>query len=172
MASFTVKGPFDVPAPKLAVARHISATQGKQFWMERPELANERGCYIFAFRAAQGYKPIYIGKATKSFFREVFTAHKLNKYNEGLASRRKGTPVIFFVSLNKAKGKVNELAIDEAESFLIQSGIIANKNLLNSQKTKIESWSIGGVVRSGSGQPSQAAKHLCQCLKLRAAGVY
>jgi hypothetical protein len=166
MASFTVQGPFDVPAYKLAAARHISAIEGKQFWGSYPDMAKECGCYIFALRAAKGYRPIYIGKATKSFYQEVFTVHKLNKYNEGLISQKRGTPVLFFVSLNKTKGKVNASAIDEVESFLIQSGIMANENLLNSRKTKVESWSIGGIVRSGSGARSQSAKDLCQCLKL------
>ncbi|MCL2831438.1 MAG: hypothetical protein FWD77_12000 [Betaproteobacteria bacterium] len=166
MASFTVKGPFDVPAPKHAVARHISAEEGKQFWGEHPDLADECGCYLFAFRASQGYKPIYVGKATKSFSQEVFASHKLDKYNQGLVSIKKGTPVLFFVSLDKTRGRINESAIDEVESFLIQSGIVANKSLLNSRKTKVESWSISGVVRAGAGQPSDAAKELCQCLKL------
>lgn len=166
MATFTVKGPFPVPASTLAAGRHISAAEGKAFWEMHEGLATDRGCYVFAFRAAKGFVPIYVGKATKSFGQEIFTDHKLNKYNYGLASRRKGTPVLFFVCLVKTKGPVNRVAIDEAESYLIQSGLVANKHLLNSQKTKLESWSIGGVVRSGRGKQSAAAIDLCQCLKL------
>jgi hypothetical protein len=166
MASFSVKGPFTVSAPKLNAGRHLSAAEGKKFWVSHSTLAKERGCYVFAFRAAKGFKPIYVGKATKVFAKEVFTDHKLNKYNRALASQKKGTPVLFFVCLAKTKGAVNRVAIDEAESFLIQSGLTANNKLLNSRKAKVVSWSIKGVVRSGVGKPSQAATDFCQCLKI------
>lgn len=164
MASFTVKGPFEVPLQKSKRSRYISSAEGKQFWQAHEVAAQERGCYVFAFRASKGFIPIYVGKATKSFAQEVFTSHKLVKYNLGLHSRSKGTPVLFFVSLTKSRGPVNKAAIDEVESYLIQAGLVANKNLLNSKKTKLESWSIRGVVRGGSGQPSAAASDLRKCL--------
>lgn len=166
MATFTVKGPFTVPVASLKAGKHISTNEAKAFWGQHSAMASERGCYVFAFRAGKGIKPVYIGKATKSFGQEAFAPHKLNKYNQGLANQGKGTPVLFFVCLPKAKGKVNRSAIDDAESFLIQSGLTANKALLNSKKTRQELWGIRGVVRGGSGKPSAAATELCQCLNL------
>lgn len=166
MASFSVKGPFDVPVERMAVGRMIGAVQAKQFWSNNPEISDGVGCYIFAFRAAKGLKPMYIGKATKSFKSEVFKDHKLNKYSVALASQKKGTPVFFFVCLKKTKGRINKTAIDEVESYLIQAGLIANKKILNDRKTAVESWSIGGIVRSGRGKASGAAKDLIQCLNL------
>lgn len=165
MASFSVKGPFNVPFTKFKVGRAITKDDIAKFWATHPAMAKELGCYLFGFRAAKGSKPIYAGKATKSFKQEVFTDHKLKKYSLGFASQAKGTPILFFVCLNKTKGVVNKKAIDEAESYLIQAGLAANKNLLNDKKTEVESWSIGGVVRS-KGKASAAALELRKCINL------
>ncbi|HEU0197338.1 MAG TPA: hypothetical protein VFQ88_09025 [Nevskiaceae bacterium] len=162
MASFTVKGPFEVPSQKLVKSQYITSAEGKKFWLAHKVVAKERGCYAFAFRASKGFVPIYVGKATKSFEQEVFTSHKLVKYNQGLQSRSKGTLVLFFVPLTKSKGPINKVAIDEVESYLIQAGLAANKSLLNSKKTKQESWSI----RGGSGKSSEAANDFRKCLSI------
>ena len=110
-------------------------------------------------------KPIYVGKATKSFKQEVFTDHKLKKYSVGFGNQAKGTPIIFLICLTKAKGAVNKKAIDEAESYLIQAGLAANKKLVNDKKTTVESWSIGGIVRY-KGKASAQALALRKCKKL------
>jgi hypothetical protein len=165
VASFLVKGPFVVPFTKFKVGRAITSDDIATFWQTHPSLAKERGCYLFGFRAAKGSKPIYAGKATKSFKQEVFTDHKLKKYGLGFATQARGTPILFFVCISKAKGVVNKTAIDEAESYLIQAGLAANKNLLNDRKTKVESWSIGGVVRS-KGKASASALALRKCIKI------
>jgi hypothetical protein len=78
LTTFSVVGPFDVPFTKKKVGRTINSANAKEFWTSRPALAKKRGCYIFAFRAAKGMKPVYIGKATKTFEQEVFTDHKRN----------------------------------------------------------------------------------------------
>jgi hypothetical protein len=61
---------------------------------------------------------------------------------------------------------MNRSAIDGAETYLIQSALVANKALLNDRKTKQESWSIGGVFKSGRGKPPQSARELKRALKL------
>lgn len=165
MASFSVKGPFQIPCTKMKVGRVISPTDISKFWATHPSLSKERGCYLFGFRAAKGSKPIYVGKATKSFKQEVFTDHKLKKYAIGFGGQIRGTPILFFICLNKAMGKVNKTAIDEAESYLIQAGLAANKNLVNDKKTAVESWSIGGIVRY-KGKASKEALALRKCIKL------
>ena len=165
MASFSVKGPYAVPVTKLRAARMITKENIAAFWEQYPSIADDRGCYIFGFRAAKGSKPVYAGKATKTFKQEVFTDHKLKKYTMGLASQIKGIPILYFVCLNIAKGAVNKTAIDEVESYLIQAALVANKNLLNDRKTAVESWSIGGVVRS-KGKPPASANALRAFLKL------
>ena len=166
IASFSVQGPFVVSTTKLPVGRQISSANAKAFWALHTGIASEVGCYVFAFKAAKGYKPVYAGKATKSFKQEVFTPHKLNHFNTGLGHQRKGTPVLFFVCLNKTAGAVSKSAINEAESYLIQAGLAANSALLNDKKTKVATWSINGIVRSQAGKPSAAANEFRKCIKV------
>jgi hypothetical protein len=166
MTTFVIKGPFEVPVRKEKVGRIVTTEQANEFWTLHTSMQNDVGCYVFGFKAAKGLKPMYIGKATKSFKQEIFTDNKRNKYNEALAKQAKGRPVIFFVTLEKTAGRINKTAIDEAESFLIQTGLVANKNLLNDKKTAVEKWSIKGVIRSGQGQSTKAAQAFKQCLGL------
>src|SRR5262245_19319583 len=99
--TFRVKGPFKIPVTQKPGGRAITPADEKKFCDDHDFLANEFGCYIFAFQAAKGFKPAYIGKATKNFKQEVFTDHKRKKYSDALLSRKKGTPVLFFVCLTK-----------------------------------------------------------------------
>jgi hypothetical protein len=165
MASFSVSGPFIIPVTKQKVGRTITKGDIVNFWKAHTTIAVERGCYVFGFKAAKGSKPMYVGKATKNFKQEVFTDHKLKKYSQAFGSQAKGTPIIFFIRLNKAAGPVSKSAIDEAESYLIQAGLAANKDLLNDKKTAIESWSIAGIVRS-KGKATNHALALRKCIKV------
>lgn len=165
MANFTVHGPFEVPATKMKVGRAITREDIAKFWLAHPDFAKARGCYVFGFRASRGSKPIYVGKATKNFKQEIFTDHKLKKYSIAFNGQAKGTPIMFFVCLDRAKGAVNKTAMDEVESYLIQQGLTANRKLLNDRKTSVESWSIGGIVRS-RGRASMQAAALKKCLNL------
>jgi hypothetical protein len=165
VATFTVHGPFEVPTTRMKVGRAIMPADVAQFWMDHPEFAKERGCYVFGFRASRGSKPIYIGKATKTFKQETFTDHKMRKYGNAFNDQAKGTPIMFFVCLARTRGAVNKTAIDEVESYLIQQGLTANARLLNDRKTSVESWCIGGLVRS-RGRASAQAAALKRCLNL------
>lgn len=166
MANFYVEGPFAIFTNKGQVSKFLNSDSARKFWEDKAELAKSCGCYVFGFRASKGYKPFYVGKATKNFKQEVFAPHKLNKIYEALAQQKKGTLVLFFVRYQKSKGKINRLAIGEVETFLIQSGLEANPNLLNDRSTSVEKWAIKGIIRSGRGQPSSPAQDLKQCLKL------
>lgn len=74
--------------------------------------------------------------------------------------------MLFFICLAKTAGATSKSAIDEAESYLIQSGLAANSNLLNDKKTKVATWSINGIVRSQAGKRSAAATELRKCIKV------
>lgn len=150
----------------MVIGRKIGQQDAKNFWLLHGLLALRVGCYVFSFKAAKGYKPIYVGKATKSFKQEVFTPHKLNHYNTALGNQIKGKPVLFFICLNKTVGALNKSAIDEAESYLIQAGLAANSNILNDKKTQVAKWCIHGIVRSKAGKPTLAASELRRCIKL------
>ena len=158
MTRFVVKGPYEVPVQVNKGGKAITSLEAKAFWDENAALSGEKGCYVFGMRASKGMKPLYVGKATKSFAQEVFTPHKLAKYMAGLTHSKKGTPVLFFLCVPKTKGPVNGPNIDELESFLIQAGMKAYSDLLNERKTKVEAWSIGGVLRDGKGKPTNAAQ--------------
>ena len=103
---FDSYGPFVVAR----VAGRVTSDQ-KTFWAEvrlasaeydyrERELEQSFGCYVFALRNGQRYKPSYVGMtmAESSFKSEIFQPHKLNLYNAAL-HRARGTPVVFFFPL-------------------------------------------------------------------------
>jgi hypothetical protein len=163
---FTVHGPYEVPAHQGYAAKTITPDNIKAFWARHAEVGRHRGCYVFAVRAGKGYTPGYVGKATRTFKQEIFTPHKLAKYLQLLADYRKCTPVIFLIVAPKQTGKPNSRHIGELERFLIQVALRANPYLLNIKGTKAEEWSIAGVLRSGKGARSAAARQLVAALKL------
>jgi predicted Co/Zn/Cd cation transporter (cation efflux family) len=121
---------------------------------------------VFGIRASKGYKPAYVGKATKTFKQEVFSHHKLTRYQQYLADVGKGTPVIFFVIAPKRRGAPNSRHIGQLEDFLIQAGVAANPAFLNVRGTKVEEWGIAGVLRSGKGKRSESASELIKLMKI------
>jgi hypothetical protein len=166
-ANFRIYGPFEIP---------VEGEYGKYieincpaFW-EKPEtakFAHKRGCYLFAIRAARGYRPIYIGKTARSFEQECFTSHKLSAhFQPALANAGKGTPVLFLVVLKQAEGPTNRKAIGRVESFLIQNALVKNHDLSNIQGKKEEKWGISGVIRGGKGKASKSVKAFKSALGL------
>lgn len=148
-------------------ARTITQEQITKFWHSNPDYEHQKGCYVFAIRAAKGFKPYYIGKATKNFKQEVFAPHKLQYYQQVLADQLKGTPVLFFVSLPTKKGKVNVKHIGRLEDFLIEVGVAANPDLMNIKGTKSEEWGIEGVIRGNKGQPNKSSSDFKKCMKIQ-----
>ena len=167
--TFEVHGPFNVPVKKgKAGGALITKPEIAEFWECNDSMQDKVGCYVFGLQAGGGFKPMYVGKTTKSFKQECFSLHKLLKFADALINKLKGKPVMFFVVLqqkNKIVSKEAIASIDEVESYLIQAGFVANKGLLNDKKTS-KPWSIKGIVRGGMGKPSIAANNLKQCLKL------
>ncbi len=158
MAKFEVIGPMKVPVTLKKAAKIIEKEDIKSFWNENGDFKNRKGCYVFSFKASRGYKPIYAGKATKSFYQEVFANAKLLKYQTAFADQLRGAPVLFFISENIKKGATNKKEIDELETFLIRCGKSVNEKILNERKTKFENWAISGVLGNGRGRPSKSAK--------------
>lgn len=166
-ANFRVFGPFKIPCSG-KYARYIEAGC-PAFWRDpiASRLTRERGCYLFAIRAAKGFRPIYVGKTKASYEKECFTFHKIaDHYTPALADTKKGTPVLFFVVLNKTKGPLNNKAISQVESFLIQNAVAKNPELSNVQGTKKQEWGIAGVIRGGKGKCPKPAKLFRQAMGL------
>jgi hypothetical protein len=138
--------------------KFIDAVHVKSFWNKpaAKAIAAKQGCYVFALRAAKGFCPWYVGKATRSFAQEALHTHQLNHYNAVLFDGRKGTPVLYFVAPSDNLKKVPEDVCDEIETYLIQSSLAENPEIRNQQKTKIPDWTIKGVIRQGQGKPTKA----------------
>ena len=161
---FDISGPFKVPLYKGTAGRIVDRETVAGFWDHHRPLQNRHGCYVFGMRAGKGYTPIYVGKAAKSFKQECFTDHKLAHYNKALADYVRGTPVLFFVSLPRGRGRTNTRAIGKLEKYLITTAEIANPNLSNVQNRARDKWGIRGFLRSGKGKPSAAAKAFRQLM--------
>ena len=167
MTAFQVAGPFNVPVYKGANGRIVREEDGAEFFANYPVHSSRRGCYVFAIRAGGGITPAYVGKATKGFGQECFQGHKLSKCNQTLVEYAKGTLVLYFFEA-PVGAKTAKTQIDQLETFLIQTALSANPDLLNIKKTKQEQWSINGLFRSGSGKPSKAAQSARSMLAIAA----
>lgn len=166
MVLFDIYGPFKIPCYRGRAGRAIDRNQLPQFWARHKAIAGCQGCYVFAIQAGKGYTPIYVGKATRSFERECFTYHKLDRYHRCLVDYVRGTPIMFFLVLPKTRGKVNVRLIGELESYLITLGETANPRLSNVRGRSREGWGIRGVVRGGHGKPGPAARKFRRLMEL------
>ena len=162
-------GPIEIPFIKGAKStKHIGNDEVKQFWSlaEAKKIADKQGCYVFALKAAQGFRPWYIGKATKTMKQECLHHHKLAHYNKVLFTGNKGTPVMFFVVLPGTKKKVSKTVIDEMETFFIQTVLSKHPDIQNIQKTNLPTWTVKSVVRGGKGKPKQNASQFRKMIGL------
>jgi hypothetical protein len=163
---FTVDGPREVPFYQGRAGRTITDDNVKEFWTSNIAIGSRTGCYVFGIRAGRGFTPGYVGQATRSFKQEVFTHHKLTRYQQFLADRQRGTPILFFVVSPTRKGAVNASHIGQLEDFLLQAGVAANPHLMNIKGTKVEEWGIAGVIRGGGGKPSTSASEFRLLMKI------
>jgi hypothetical protein len=131
------------------IARNLDA-----FWDEVGEYRHDVGVYVFAIKASKGYTPVYVGKAARqSFEYEVFSiTNRGNHYNPALLAWQRGIPVLFLIIHPKGKGKTNERAIDQVETFFIDVASMKNPNLSNVKKRKQHKWRVSGVVRGKKGE--------------------
>lgn len=164
---FTVIGPLEIPVTKAKVGRYVDGDNGRDFWFKYPELAEQRGCYVFCVRTGRGITPAYVGRATRNRFRqEVFTPHKLNYYSQALTDYRRGTPVLFLLVPTAKRGAINAKCVSKLENFLIQTAVAVNPDLKNVQGTKAADWGVVGVIRGGKGKPSASARRFKNTMKI------
>lgn len=155
MTTFTIHGPFKIDFEKRKGGRTLVFDDFFGEESQAGHLASECGCYAFGIKSGRGLQPIYVGKATKTFKQETFNPSNKHKYHNGFSQYGRGTPVMYFVTHPKQKGKTNGKLIAEIEDFLIQAGVAKNPDIQNLKGTSKPKWSIKGVVRSGAGKPSQ-----------------
>mgnify|MGYP001545111306 CR=1 FL=1 len=123
---FHVLGPRPVPTYRGKAGRTITDDDVRRFWRDNADVATLRGCYVFAVRSGPRTTPAYVGKATRSFKREVFQYHKLTRYQQQLADSPSGTPVIFFVALARRRGAPPVRHVADLERYLIAAAVRAN----------------------------------------------
>ncbi|WP_146662916.1 hypothetical protein [Enhygromyxa salina] len=168
MAGYTVQGPFEVPVERLKGGRQIDRSSLPDFWATLGALAETKGCYTFGMKAARGYMPIYVGKATKSFRQECFGKHqRADHYNPALLQYLRATPMLFLVAQKTSRGKPGLKEIGELEKFLIQVGVARNPHLSNVHHTKQDTWSIDGVIRAAGGTSSRSSRAFKAMMKLK-----
>jgi hypothetical protein len=157
MASFKVHGWFKIDYEKRKGGRTLLFND---FWSEvspAHDLADECGCYVFAIKTGRGLKPIYVGKATKTFKQETFNPNNKHKYHDGFSEYERGLPVMFFVVHPNQKGQKNKKEIGKIEEFLIQTGVAKNPGLQNVRGAQRPKWSIRGAAHSsGKGKCTKA----------------
>jgi len=161
LSEFEVIGPLEIPTdgdliPKEAV---------RDFWAAQGNLAEARGCYVFALRTGGGVMPVYVGRATNTFKQECFAAHKLAYHYLPALERNVGTPVMFFV---KQISRRNISMVAKLEDFLIQIALEKNPELSNIARTHRETFRIHGVHNSGPGKPSKDALAFRQAMGFKA----
>ncbi|MGH9426867.1 MAG: hypothetical protein ACRD2L_11275 [Terriglobia bacterium] len=167
MAIFAVVGPLKLSFYQGKGGRTLRNEDIRAFWDVNRKYERRRGCYVFGIRAGKGYTPGYVGRATKGLKQEVFTFHKLVRYQQFMADYAKGTPVLFFALAPAQKGKPNNSQIRAIEKYLIDLAITANPDLLNIKDTKPLDWGIKGVVRGGKGKTSSGTRDFRRMLGIK-----
>ena len=170
---YGVFGPFKVP--RRDSRRIVTPRQLRDFWEgvgeKHPGLPDASGCYIFGISASGGARPWYVGQAKRAFRKECFTPHKLLRYNEALADRKRGKPILLLLARQTSGGRfANQLSDREAnnlENLLIHNCLRANRKLLNISKTSfLKEAEIPGLLNSPPGAPSESTVFLRGLLNL------
>ena len=170
MTEFKVYGPMAIPFSQKNKNKKITPEDKKKFLADLVEegISKKQGCYIFCLRAGPGFRPWYVGKATKGIHQECMHDGKINRYNQVLFERKTGTPVMFFVlPPGERKNKAPEKTITEMEKTLIKAGYEKNKDIKNTHHAKDDSWTIKGVYgKFGGGKPTKEESSFRKMLNL------
>lgn len=155
MTLFEVYGPYEIPFSQQKSIKLIHQDDTKKFLASLVEegISKKQGCYIFCLRAGRGFRPWYVGKATKGIYQECMQDGKIKRYNEVLHKGNKGKPVMFFaLPPGEGKNKAPTNTINEMEKFLIKAAYEKNKDIKNTHHAKDDAWTIKGVYgKYGSG---------------------
>jgi hypothetical protein len=134
----------------------VDRTRLGAFWAEY-DCGDRTGCYVFGIRTGRGTLPYYAGRTTNSFENECFTADKLTKYHYVLMDVARGTPVMYFAVLDRARGRRNETAVIALEERLIGLGMQRNARMVNVSGTRDDDVVVHGVMGPRRGRPTVAA---------------
>jgi hypothetical protein len=168
---FEPYGPFELPRSNGGVDRD----QRYKFWesieKKHPSMPDTVGCYIFALKAAKGFKPWYVGMTEKlSLKEETWKPEKLLNYGE-VIRKHKGTPVLFLLAKLTKKGRFAKPtkrkigAVKALEEMLIAICLQRNSELLNKKMTRsLKGLQVPGYLNESPGARSKNAKALAKLL--------
>jgi hypothetical protein len=131
--------------------------------VERLDLADKRGCYVFGMRQGRGTLPVYVGMTSSQTFRsECFNARNVKELNKLLAHR--GTLILFLVA-PVGRGRTGKNTIKDVERHLIEVAVRRNPDLLNRRGVPKPLWIMNGIggVRT-RGRLSRSAQELARVL--------
>jgi hypothetical protein len=172
---FTIHGPFEMIRNKTTTLIDRDRQAMKSFWegvdKEVGGLSFGCGCYVFATRAGRGTTPWYVGMASRQpFENECFSSHKINIYNEVIASQ-KGTPILFLIVKRTNGGKFvkpspnRQNDINYLETLLIGATIEKNTDLMNVQKTRfLKELIVPGLINTPRRKPFKSEHELNELL--------
>lgn len=152
------------------------AASMKDFWAEAERHLEEGvsaavGCYIFSIRAGKGSLPWYVGCAEKQSFRkECFTSHKLNHFNNAVASRQ-GRPMLTLVAKLTPRERFAKPSgnghrdIQLLENMLIATCVQRNSELFNVRDTKLlREMSVPGLINNSLGKDPERVRQFRKLL--------
>jgi hypothetical protein len=170
---FEPYGPYTLPE----VRDEIDDSGKNSFWDAVREdctlLPGAVGCYIFATKAAKGFRPWYVGKTERQCFRdETWQVGKLRLY-EKVLRRHKGTPVLFLLAkrtpggkfVKPTKRKKASGSISALEEMLVGVCLQRNPDLLNKMLTRYRAIYVPGYLNEKPGARTKRAKALARLLR-------
>jgi hypothetical protein len=160
MMKYGIFGPFEITRRN----RQIHRKDLPEFWQTIDKhnenfISRACGCYLFAICASGGIRPWYVGLAEKkSFSNECFNDRNMVNYNEVLAGRKKGIPMMFFIVRLTDSGRFSKPSkngyydCQHLEGLLIGAAWKKNSELTNIKKTKhAKDLCVPGLINTPRG---------------------
>ena len=154
--SFTVYGPFETPIQRKGngVISFPSTNSGRLFALSGANAhAADVGCYVMARQFGDSFTPLYVGKATKNFGREVFDVDKREKYRLAAEKFPTGNFVLFLLIPKPGENLGRANAIRDLERHLVEKGKQVNSQLQNKKLVPKPTFRIEGIHNASPGQP-------------------
>lgn len=154
--SFTIYGPFETPIQRKGkgVISFSDVNPGRLFALSGAKAhAADVGCYVMARQFGDSFTPLYVGKTTKNFGREVFDVDKREKYRLAAEEFPNGSFVLFLLipKPGQTLGRAN--AIRDLERHLVEKGKQVNPLLQNQRLIPRPTFRIEGIHNVSPGQP-------------------
>jgi len=142
--------------PRMASRYSVPSSDAHEF----DRIKSSYGCYVFATKWSDSFKPWYVGKTTRTFEKEIFTPHKIAKLDDLRDFQERGSLHVFLIAPEKGRGAKNSTATDNMETFLVGACHRANSQLLNLKKLPKSAWAIVGVTKAKKGARTEGEKAL------------